>query len=217
MMNAEELYRALFEAYGQPRWWSDDPYTVMVQSVLVQNTAWSSVEKVTAAMGGALTPETIRETEQAALEARLRPCGFAKRKTATIFALTEWFGRYHFSAEAIRSAEQAALRRELLAIKGVGAETADVILVFACHKPSFVIDAYTRRWLNRLGFPFSDDQEIRMFFERGLARDYRIYGWYHWLILLHGIAHCKKIPVCAGCVFKSICNSAPTTEVVDGA
>lgn len=63
-----------------------------------------------------------------------------------------------------------ALRSELLSTKGIGAETADVILVYALYQPSFVIDAYTRRFLSRLGFDFADDLEIRDFFVTKLLK-----------------------------------------------
>ena len=102
------------------------------------------------------------------------------------------------------------MRKELLGIKGIGAETADVLLVYAFHRASFIIDAYTRRFLSRLGIEFDDDMQIRSFFENGLPADYQIYGWYHWLILDHGISRCKKVPACDDCIFTKCpnCNRA---------
>ena len=63
----------------------------------------------------------------------------------------------------------------------------------------------TRRFLDRMGYGFSDDRQIRRFFESGLPADYRVYGWYHWLLLEHGKNHCRKQPVCEGCVFSKVC------------
>lgn len=91
------------------------------------------------------------------------------------------------------------LRSELLSIKGIGAETADFILVYALYQPSFVIDAYTRRFLSRLGLDFTEDSEIREFFETELPKDARIYGYFHWLLLEHCISVCKKTPLCGKC------------------
>lgn len=93
------------------------------------------------------------------------------------------------------------LRTELLALRGVGAETADVILVYAFHQPSFIVDAYTRTLLRRLGYSFVDDAEVRGFFEQSISKDAEMYGSYHWLILEHSISRCKKKPVCVGCPF----------------
>ena len=87
-MDAVELYHALLGAYGTPRWWSDDPYTVMVQAVLVQNTSWRNVEKAYGEAGGRLRPEYVLATSAEELEALIRPCGFQKAKARTIMALT---------------------------------------------------------------------------------------------------------------------------------
>lgn len=200
-MTAIQIYEKLLEAYGTPRWWSDDPYTVMFQAVLVQQTAWSSVEKVTQTIGEKLTPSYISALPTEQLEDLIRPCGFSKSKAATIQRLTQWYSRYQYDAEKVQAVPKDDLRKELLEIKGIGAETADVLLVYAFHRASFIIDAYTRRFLSRLGFEFENDTQIRAFFESGLPDDYQIYGWYHWLILDHGISRCKKAPVCADCIF----------------
>ena len=111
----------------------------------------------------------------------------------------------------MQAAEQSRLRDELLALPGVGAETADVILVYAFYKPSFILDAYTRRWLTRLGFD-ADDDGRRLFFESGLPRDAALYGRFHWLILDPCIARCRKTPCCAGCPFADECK-APNPNV----
>ena len=205
MITAAEIYDRLYAAYGQPRWWSDDPFVVMMQSVLVQNTSWASVEKVTDGVTAQLTPECVMGLMAEELESIIRPCGFCKAKAATIRRLTEWYGKYEYQVEKAKALELQELRKELLAVKGIGAETADVILVYAFHKPSFIIDAYTRQFLERLGFRFDSDDEIRSFFERGLERNYQLYGWYHWLILEHGIGHCRKKPVCDSCAFTAFC------------
>lgn len=208
MKTSVELYEQLLEAYGKPRWWSDDPYKVMFQAILVQNTAWSSVEKVTKAVGGRLAPSYILELSQPELEALIRPCGFCQGKAASIRRLTEWYAQYSFDAETVSKKDKHELRQELLSLKGVGTETADVLLVFAFHLPSFIIDAYTRRFLERLGYTFLNDAEIRSFFENSLPRDYQVYGWFHWLVLDHGIQHCRKTPVCEGCTFYSSCQNS---------
>ena len=88
--------------------------------------------------------------------------------------------------------------------RGIGGETADVILLYAFDRPRFVVDAYTRRLMGRLGHD-SDDEGIREFFESGLGHDTRRLGGMHRLILEHGIAHCRKKPLCDGCPLCDIC------------
>ena len=184
-LGAAALYEALLRAYGEPRWWSEDAYTVLFQSVLVQNTAWGNVEKTCAAIGGRLRPEVIGELSPEELEALIRPCGFCRGKARAIRALTAWFGKYGFERQNAADVSTEELREELLAIRGVGAETADVILVYAFFRPSFIVDAYTRRLLGRLGHDFADDAAIKEFFEGALPRDAVVYGHFHWLILEH--------------------------------
>ena len=200
------IYETLLAAYGQPRWWSEDPYQVMFQSVLVQNTAWANVEKTCAALGDAIRPEKVACLSTSELETMVRPCGFCKGKARAIQALTRWYQGYGFDQGAAQALPQGQLRQELLALPGVGPETADVILVYAFYKPSFIVDAYTRRLLQRLGYGFPDDGAIRRFFQQGLPRDAKTYGHLHWLILDHCIQRCKKAPHCQGCPFAHCCS-----------
>lgn len=211
VLNAQEVYDILLTAYGRPRWWSEEPFTVMFQSVLVQNTTWSSVEKTCAPIEDKLTPEYIENLPGEELERLISPCGFYKAKARTIQALVSWYRRYQFDRGTVQNTSMPELRKELLSVKGVGAETADVILVYAFYKPSFIIDAYTRRFLQRLGFAFADDKAVRSFFETGLPRDARLYGQYHWLILEHCISVCKKSPKCHSCCFREQCENVTQT------
>ena len=206
MRSPNELYAALLNAYGMPHWWSDDPYIVMLESVLVQNTAWTNVRKTSEALGKLRNPKAITAMSNEELTARLRPCGFARRKAQTIRALTDWYAAYGYAGKSIQAIDQNRLRHELLALPGIGEETADVILVYAFFKPSFILDAYTRRWLERLGFEAKNDDERRLFFETGLKRDATLYGHFHWLILDHSIARCRKTPLCIDCPFSDECN-----------
>ncbi len=212
MLCANELYEKLLAAYGRPRWWSDDPFTVMFQSILVQHTTWSCVEKTCGPLRDQLTPEYIGSLSAEKLEAMIAPCGFKRAKARSIQGLAEWFRKYCFDPKEVQKISTSKLREELLALRGVGVETADVILVYAFYRPSFIIDAYTRRLLARLGFDFLDDSDIRRFFEGGLPRDARLYGWYHWLILDHSIAMCRKVPKCKQCLFQKTCGHATEDE-----
>ena len=212
MLNAEEIYKILLTAYGKPRWWSEDPFTVMFQSVLVQNTAWRSVEKTCASIGDKLTPEYIEGLSTEELEQLISPCGFYKAKARTIQALITWYRRYHFDRGEAQSVPMPDLRKELLSIRGIGEETADVILVYAFYQPAFIIDAYTRRFLLRLGGEFQDDTVVRHFFETGLREDAQLYGQYHWLILEHCISVCRKSPRCGQCAFRERCKYSLSKE-----
>jgi endonuclease-3 related protein len=93
-----------------------------------------------------------------------------------------------------------------LAIRGVGRETADSILVYALDKPFFIIDAYTRRIFGRAGLPIpADYDDLRALFEGSLEADAREYGHLHGLIVEHAKAHCLKTPSCEGCPLEGLC------------
>lgn len=199
--SAEEIFSSLSTVYPQKRWWSDDAYTVMFQAVLVQQTSWKSVEKVCA--GKTVSVQYVSHLADDELEDFIRPCGLAKSKARTIRKLTEWFMSYDLDAELVRKKDTSELRNELMAIRGVGRETADVIMLYAFYKPVMIVDAYTRRFLRRLGLSFPDDESIRCFFEKAFAEDSYIYGWLHWMILDFSINICRKNPLCQECVFKN--------------
>ena len=99
MRSPNELYAALLNAYGMPQWWSDDPYIVMLESVLVQNTAWTNVRRTSEALGKLRNPKAITAMSDEELTARLRPCGFGRRKAQTIRALTDWYAAYGYAGK----------------------------------------------------------------------------------------------------------------------
>ena len=205
MLTSQQIYDRLIDGYGRPDWWPGTPYAIMVTAVLVQNTAWSNVEKTVAEMGEQLAPEYIDGLSEEELQPMIRSCGFYRSKAGYIKELTTWFRGYGFKAERAAAQSMPTLRKELISLRGIGAETADAILTYALRLPSFVLDAYTRRFLERLGYGFKTDEERRAFLTDGIEHSADMYGWYHWALLEHGKARCGKRPRCEGCVFTDVC------------
>ena len=205
MLTSKKIYDRLIEDYGQPDWWPGTPYAIMVTAILVQNTAWSNVEKAVAEMGERLMPEYIDSLTEEELQPLIRSCGFYRAKARYVKALTAWFKGYGYEVGRVREKSLHDVRQELLALPGIGAETADAILNYAFRMPSFVLDAYTRRFLERLGYGFKTDEERRAFLTKGIEPSVDMYGWYHWALLEHGKARCGKKPKCEGCVFGDVC------------
>lgn len=205
MLTSREIYERLITGYGQPDWWPGTPYAIMVTAILVQNTAWSNVEKAVAEMGERLMPEYIDSLTEEELQPFIRSCGFYRAKARYVKALTAWFKGYGYEVGRVREKSLHDVRQELLALPGIGAETADAILTYAFRMPSFVLDAYTRRFLERLGYGFKTDEERRAFLTKGIEPSADMYGWYHWALLEHGKARCGKKPKCEGCVFGDVC------------
>ena len=207
MLTSKQIYDRFITAYGQPDWWPGTPYAIMVTAILVQNTAWNNVERTVAEVGERLTPEYIDNLTEEELQPLIRTCEFYRAKARYVKALTAWFKGYGYEVGRVREKTLHDVRQELLALPGIGAETADAILTYAFRMPSFVLDAYTRRFLERLGYGFKTDEERRAFLIKGLEPSADMYGWYHWALLEHGKARCGKNPKCEDCVFLNVCRN----------
>jgi len=209
----DELYDALMARFGPQHWWpAQSPFEVMVGAVLTQNTNWGNVERAIAAIraADALDPHRLFALPIERLEELLRPAGYFRVKAKRLRNLLTWFlDRHAGDVEAARRrrggesdrARAIALRDELLAVNGVGPETADSIVLYAFDLPTFVVDTYTRRVLQRHGIigSESDYEGIRGLFETALPREVALYKEWHALLVMAGKHHCKPSPKCDGC------------------
>lgn len=226
MKNADrfhDVYVRLLSAHGLQGWWpGDSPFEVMVGAVLTQNTAWTNVERAIANLkeNNALTAEAIVATHPKHLASWLRPSGYFNVKAKRLRALCRWV-LAQGGVEALALWPTDRLRAGLLSVNGVGAETADDILLYAFDRPVFVIDAYTRRLFGRLGLVAGteDYESLRKTFERALPADTTLYNEYHALIVVHAKDVCRKKPQCAACVLGADCQDeqrrGPTVTAPD--
>ena len=207
----EVVYRRLFDAYGLQDWWpAEGRFEVMVGAILTQSAAWSNVEKAITRLKSAskLSPSGIRETPAEELAALVYSSGYYNAKARKLKALVSYLGeRYDDDLDAMRSRDTQSLRAELLAVHGIGQETADDILLYALGKPIFVIDTYTRRLLHRLGVAnekqaYAHHQQL---FMDELTLDAELFAEYHALIVRHATGPCRKRPQCGGCVLLDLC------------
>jgi len=207
MQNITNIYSTLYAHYGEPHWWpAKTPYEMMAGAILTQNTAWSNVEKAIANFGENLTPEFIETVQIENLIDIIRPSGFFNQKSLRLKSLTDWYKRYNYDIIQARQQNCGDLRAQLLNINGVGRETADSILVYALEKTSFVVDAYTRRILSRVGYDLPKDyDDLRCMIEQNIRRDLDIYNRFHALIVVHAKEYCKAKAVCDGCVLAEVC------------
>jgi len=197
--------------YGHLAWWpAETEYEMMVGAILTQNTNWKNVEKALANLAGNLTgkiaPQQVQLMPLDALAQLIRSSGYYNQKAIKLKALTLWFQGYDFDIGKVRNVDGNALRKELLSIKGIGPETADSILVYALDKPFFIIDNYTRRILQRIGFELpSDYDKLRLQLEQHIPRNITIYQQYHALLVEHAKRYCTKIPQCQDCPLGGSC------------
>ena len=168
------FYRALYGAWGPQQWWpAESRFEVVVGAYLTQNTAWSNVEKALHNLRAAqvLSVAGIRDVPLPDLEQLVRPSGYFRQKAIRLKLFVAFLDRqYGGSLDRLFAQPTAALRLELLALPGVGPETADSMLLYAGGHEVFVVDAYTRRIVERHAIlPFTADYEvIRSLFEKAL-------------------------------------------------
>jgi len=206
-MHLLPLFDTLLRSYGPRFWWpAETPFEMMVGAILTQNTAWTNVEKAIASFGDNLSPHYIAGADAGELAEIIRSTGYYNQKVIKLKALTAWYAKYDYKIDQVKRVEGAILRRELLTVKGIGPETADSILLYALDKPFFVIDAYTRRILYRLGYdlPTAYD-DLRMNIQADIPKDIYLYQEFHALIVEHAKRHCKKKPACPACPLEDRC------------
>ena len=168
-------FNALAAAWGPQHWWpARSRFEVIVGAFLTQNTNWRNVERALANLIGAraLSPAALRTIPLARLEQMVRPAGYFRQKARRLKNFVRFLDRrYGGSLPRMFRVPTMQLRQEMLALNGIGPETADSILLYAGSHPVFVVDAYTRRVAARHGLlPFTADyEELRELFERALA------------------------------------------------
>jgi endonuclease-3 related protein len=206
-----DIHRRMLDRYGPQRWWPGETrFDVMVGAVLTQATAWVNVEKALANLKAAdvLSPAGIRSLDEPELARLVYPSGYYNSKARKLKALVDYLGRrFGDDLDAMAREDMASLRSELLAVYGIGEETADDILLFGLGMPSFIVDNYTRRILSRLGI--LDEKAsytiYRAFFIDNLPEDRDLFSDYHGLIVRHAKVACRKRPLCHDCCLLDIC------------
>ncbi len=207
----QQAYNLLFNYYGGQNWWpAESDFEVLVGAVLTQNTNWGNVEKALTVLKqrGLLTYERLSLLSVDEIAPLIRSSGYYNLKAArlrNLFNLID--SEYEGDFSLFQQAELYQLRQQLLSVKGIGPETADSILLYACHKPSFVVDAYTHRIFSRHNLvpEECDYHSLQESFTSSLDEDVALYNEYHALIVQVAKDFCKKKePLCAGCPLEKL-------------
>jgi endonuclease III related protein len=200
-----DLYVVLLQHYGPQDWWpGDTPLEVAVGAILTQNTNWQNVALAVDRLKQAslLTARALYELPEGELAEYIRPAGYYNIKARRLKSFLDLlFSGYAGSLEGMAQVPWQLLRSELLAVKGIGPETADSIILYALGKPAFVVDAYTFRILSRHGLapdPCSYD-DLQAIFTASLPQDTALYQEYHALLVRTGKDCCRPRPRCAAC------------------
>lgn len=199
-------YDALFRALGPQHWWPGRTrFEVIVGAILTQNTSWSNVERAIAALRREklLSPAAIERIPLSRLARLIRSSGYFRQKARKLKEFVKFLRQeYEGSLDKFFAAPTAQLREQLLGVHGIGPETADSILLYAGQHPVFVVDAYTRRILERHHLLRGKEsyEDIRSLFEQNLPPDASLFNEYHALLVHVGKHFCqKRQPDCEKC------------------
>ena len=199
------IYDRLFAELGPQHWWpAESPFEVILGAILTQNTAWKNVSVALRNLRGRglLNFDAICAIAVEDLALLIRPSGFYNQKAKKIknfcnYIQSTWEG----GLESFLSRDMEVLRSDLLAIRGIGPETADSIVLYAAFQPSFVVDAYTYRILSRHGWidESIDYEELRGYFMGVLDPDVPFFQEFHALLVRTGHLYCRRKPLCESC------------------
>lgn len=201
----QEIHTRLFEHFGPQHWWpGETPFEVMLGAVLTQNTSWRNVSMVIEALRqeGLLSFAALEALPIEILAEKIRPSGYYNQKARRLKGLFAAIRADSGSLENFFTQDMHTLREKLLAVKGIGPETADSIILYAADKPVFVVDAYTYRILFRHDLVAEEAgyEEIQELFLGKLPTETRLFNEYHALLVRLGKDYCKKSsPLCDRC------------------
>ena len=209
------IYQTLSDHFGPRHWWpADSPFEVVIGAILTQNTAWTNVEQAIRNLkrAYALTIEKLSNLPIQQLEALIMPSGFFRQKSRRLQNLAKHLqGKWQSDLSAFCGGSLNDARERLLARPGIGPETADSILLYAADRPSFVIDAYTRRIFGRVGLLHGQEKydEIRLLFMQNLPEQTELYNEYHAQIVQLAKTYCRKNKtLCSECPLNGACHFA---------
>ena len=198
MSKLHSIFAVLLEQHGPLNWWpAETPFEVCIGAILTQNTNWGNVEKAIANLrrGTLLSPKAIRDVSTELLAEAIRPAGYYNIKSGRLKDFVLWlFAEFDGELDQMFLGDWKLLREKLLRVRGIGPETGDSIILYAGNKPTFVVDAYTKRLFARLGIveEGSGYEDVRRIFMEELPADAELYNEYHALIVQHCKEYCRK-------------------------
>jgi endonuclease-3 related protein len=205
-----ELYTKLMHRFGYLNWWpGDTKLEIIAGAILTQNTSWKNVEKAIRNLKeeGMLSMHKLAESNIKSIEHAIRPSGFYKQKANRLKGTISYILANYKTLDSFFGKSTEELRKELLSLNGIGNETADSIILYAAGKPTFVIDAYTKRIMNRIyGIDKNAEyMELKSLFENTLEKNTRLFKDFHAQFVELGKNFCKSEPICNECPVKNYC------------
>ncbi len=210
------LYRRLLAQHGAQHWWpAASRFEIIVGALLVQRTTWHNAAAAVEALRGAdlLDPGALSVASEWQLGRLIKPAGFHSRKAPRLRALAAYIDGAG-GVEGLDGLSTSELRDQLIALDGIGAETADAILLYAFERAVFIVDAYALRLFDRLsGSPASLKPGILRSTVVAQLPGSRDLNEFHALIVAHGKTICRRIPRCERCSVQGLCRTAADIDV----
>jgi endonuclease-3 related protein len=201
-----DAYRLLYDHFGPQDWWpGDTPFEIMVGAILTQNTNWSNVQKAIQNLKSEnlLSYESLAQLTADEIAQWIRPAGYYNLKARRLRNFLDMVANiYQGELDLFIDDDLNSARENLLTVNGIGPETADSILLYACGHPVFVVDIYTHRVFSRhnLVMEETDYSTIQNLFLDHLVQDIQVYNEFHALIVRVAKTYCKKTkPLCEKC------------------
>ena len=219
-VTCDQIYHRLMDRYGPQGWWpARGRFEVAIGAVLTQGTAWTNAAKAITELKrtGAHRPEAMRGLTAPELAVRVRQAGFHNVKAERLKALVDWW-LCHGGYRGLQRWSTDALRASLLAVHGIGRETADAILLYVFQRRVFVVDAYARRLFSRIGMIDGSEsyEAFRRIVEEAFTGDVPECNELHALIVEHAKTHCRVKPVCEGCCLVGVCEFGSRPQSIRG-
>jgi len=204
------IYGRLRKRFGFLNWWpGETSFEIFVGAILTQQASWKNVEKaiVNIKKENCMSLHCISSISIEKLEAMIRPSGYYRQKAKRLKSICLAIEKEYGSLDAMLSLDADELRSRLLAFNGIGKETADSIVLYAAEKPTFVIDAYTKRIMSRVNeMPENIGyDELKRYFEKRVKNDVVLYKDMHAQFVELGKRYCRKKPLCEECPLNDIC------------
>jgi endonuclease-3 related protein len=182
---------------------------VIIGAILTQNVSWLNVKKAITNLKTAnlLDAHRLHKSDVTEIARQIISSRYYNMKAQKIKNFLDFFfDEYDGDLLRMSNEEMMPLRKKLLRIKGLGEETVDSILLYACNKPIFVVDAYTKRIFSRYGILDENASYgvIQSYFMDNLPEDIDLYNDFHAQIVQLGNLICKQHPECDKCPIKRI-------------
>lgn len=222
------IYDILIISFGPQNWWpvtkegeippkyhksinltGKQRLEICFGAILTQNTNWKNVEKAIINLNkhNLVNINKIIKIEDKKLAQIIKSSGYHNQKAKKLKNFCNFLlEKYNGDLRKLFKEDIYRLREELLSVNGVGPETADSIILYAAKKQIFVVDAYTKRILNRIGYKERTYEELQKLFMKNIPHNEKLFNEYHALLVELGKNICKKAPLCESCPINIHCN-----------